>query len=143
MYVKPYNEDYPVICLSVHLLRKCALWAAVFLPLHDEKPYQLLAERYEPIAMKESKLARYDNEYERMGICAIFVMTEPLKGWHHAYARQRRTAIDFAYEIDWLLNHHKSPYSLLHIKAVPKIKLITDNLKDKIVLPHGYSHFLR
>jgi len=104
VYATPYDEDCPVICL-------------------DEKPYQLLDERREPMPVKEGKPARYDNEYERMGTCSIFVMTEPLKGWHHAHARQRRTAADFAHEIDWLLNHPESPY-----RGVPKIKLVTDNL---------------
>lgn len=104
VYALPYDEECPVICL-------------------DEKPYQLLDERREPIPVKEGKPARYDNEYERMGTCSIFVMTEPLKGWHHTNARERRTAIDFAHEIDWLLTHDDSPY-----KNAPKIKLITDNL---------------
>ena len=104
VYATPYDEDCPVICL-------------------DEKPYQLLGERREPIPTKEGRPARCDNEYERMGTCAIFVMTEPLTGLHHAHARQRRAAIDFAHEVDWLLNHAESPY-----RGVPKIKLITDNL---------------
>ena len=102
VYALPYDENCPVICL-------------------DEKPYQLLDDRRAPLPMKEGTPARFDNEYERMGTVSIFVMTEPLKGWHHAHARQRRTAIDFAHEIDWLLT--KSPY-----KDVSKIKLVTDNL---------------
>ena len=65
-------------------------------------------------------------------------MTEPLKGWHHAHARERRTALDFAHEIDWLLNHtdldfaHEIDWLLNHTESpyrgVPKIKLVTDNL---------------
>ena len=46
-----------------------------------------------------------------------------IKGWHHAHARRRRTALDFAYEIEWLLTNEASPY-----KNVPKIKLVMDNL---------------
>ena len=102
VYALEYDEDCPVICL-------------------DEKPYQLLGESREPIPMKVGHPVRVDYEYERCGTSSIFVMCEPLKGWHHAHARQRRTAVDFAHEVDWLLT--QSQY-----KAVPKIKIVLDNL---------------
>ena len=107
VYALPYDENCPVICL-------------------DEKPYQLLDERRKPIPMKQGKPQRIDNEYERMGTCSIFVMCEPLKGWHHAKARERRTAVDFAHEINWLLT--ESPY-----KNAPKIKLVQDNLNTHVI----------
>jgi len=102
VYARPYNEDEPVICF-------------------DEKPYQLLDERREPIPMERGKVARYDNEYERMGTCSIFVTCEPLKGRHYAVAKQRRTAVDYAHYLDWLAN--ESPY-----KNAKKIILVQDNL---------------
>jgi hypothetical protein len=102
IYARPYDENCPVICI-------------------DEKPYQLLGEARKPLPMKEGTPVRYDNEYIRMGTSSIFVMTEPLKGWHHAHARERRTALDFAHEIEWLLT--KSPY-----KTAPKIIAVMDNL---------------
>jgi hypothetical protein len=104
VYARPYDESCPVICI-------------------DEKPYQLLNESREPIPMKQGSPAKYDNEYERMGSCSIFVMVEPLTGWHHAHARSQRTSIDFAHEIDWLLTNEASPY-----KDAPKIKIIVDQL---------------
>ena len=104
VYACDYNPDCPVICI-------------------DEKPYQLLDERREPIPMVAGSPKKYDNEYERMGTCSIFVMVEPLTGWHHAHARARRTAIDFAYEINWLLTNEQSPY-----KDAPKIKIVVDRL---------------
>jgi hypothetical protein len=107
VYALPYDEKCPVICL-------------------DEKPYQLLDERREPIPMKKGSPKRIDNEYEREGTCSIFVMCEPLKGWHHANARERRTAVDWAHEIDWLLS--ESPY-----KNAPKIKLVQDNLNTHVI----------
>jgi hypothetical protein len=102
VYALPYDEKCPVICL-------------------DEKPYQLLGECREPIPLKPGSPEKHDNEYQRNGTCSIFVMCEPLKGWHHANARERRTAIDFALEIDWLLS--ESPY-----KNTPKVRLVQDNL---------------
>lgn len=107
VYALPYDENCPVICL-------------------DEKPYQLLDERREPIPMKQGVPEKYDNEYERMGTCSIFVMTEPLRGWHYANARERRTAIDYAEEIKWLLT--ESPY-----RHAPKIKLLQDNLNTHTI----------
>ena len=102
VYALEYDANCPVICI-------------------DEKPYQLLGEVREPIPMKAGQPVRVDNEYERCGTSSIFVMCEPLKGWHHAHARQRRTSVDFAHEMDWLLTH--SPY-----KHAPKIKIVADNL---------------
>jgi hypothetical protein len=61
VYELPYDENCPVICL-------------------DEKPYQLLDERREPLVMKKGIPERIDNEYERKGTCSIFVMVEPLRG---------------------------------------------------------------
>jgi len=107
VYALPYDANCPVICF-------------------DEKPYQLLGERREPIPMKKGTPKRMDNEYERMGTCSIFVMCEPLRGWHHAHARERRTAVDFAHEVEWLLS--ESPY-----KDVPRIRFVVDNLNTHVV----------
>jgi hypothetical protein len=101
-YALPYNADCPVICL-------------------DEKPYQLLDEIREPIPMKPGQPRRIDNEYLRCGTSSIFVMCEPLKGWHHAHARVRRTSVDFAHEVNWLLTESR-------YKNAAKIKLVVDNL---------------
>jgi len=107
VYALPYDENCPVICL-------------------DEKPYQLLDERREPLPMKAGSPEKFDNEYERKGTCAIFVMCEPLKGWIHASPRKQRTSVDWAHEIKWLLT--ESQY-----RNVPKIKLIQDNLNTHII----------
>jgi len=62
----------------------------------------------------------------KAGACSIFVMCEPLKGWHHGFAGERRTAVDFAHEVDWLLS--KSPYG-----DVAKLRLVVDNLNAHVV----------
>ena len=76
--------------------------------------------------MRAGSAQKVDNEYERNGTCCVFVMCEPLSGWHHANARERRTAVDFAHEVDWLLS--KSPY-----KDVSKVLLVLDNLNAHVV----------
>jgi len=101
LYAQPYDESCPVICM-------------------DEKPYQLLGEVREPIPMKEGTPKRVDNEYKRNGTCSIFMFTEPLAGWRHVHARERRTKIDWAVEIKDLLT--------VHYPNVPKLRLVTDNL---------------
>ena len=105
VYTLPYDENCPVICI-------------------DEKPYQLLDGSREPIPMKQGSPKRIDNEYIRCGTSSIFVMTEPLTGWYHAHARERRTAVDFAHEID----------DLFRIRPeLTKIKLIMDNLNTHVI----------
>ena len=106
LYCLPYDPFCPLICM-------------------DEKPYQLLAERREPIPMKPGSKKKIDNEYERMGTCSIFVMTEPLTGWCYTHARNRRTAEDWAYEIRDLLT--------VHFPNAPKIRLVLDNLNTHVL----------
>jgi hypothetical protein len=105
LYCLPYNKNYPVICM-------------------DEKPYQLLDERREPIPIKPGKPKRIDNEYKRMGTCSIFVFTEPLTGWTHTFARERRTSIDWAHEIKELLT--------VHFPKAKKVRLVIDNLNTHV-----------
>ena len=106
LYCMPYNGNCPVVCM-------------------DEKPYQLLAECHEPMAMKPGSVKKIDNEYERMGTCSIFVFSQPLTGWTYTHARKHRTAIDWAHEIKELLT--------VHFPNVPKIKLVIDNLNTHVI----------
>jgi hypothetical protein len=106
IYCLPYDENYPVICM-------------------DEKPYQLLGEVRESIPMAAGRVRKIDSEYIRKGTCSIFVFTEPLTGWTYTHARTRRTKLDWAEEIRWLL---EGPY-----RAAPKIRLVTDNLNTHVI----------
>ena len=106
VYRQPYDMDFPVICM-------------------DEKSYQLLGQVHQPIAAKPGKPFREDNEYKRNGTCSIFMFTEPLTGWRHAHARERRTKTDWAYEIKELLT--------VHYPDAPKICLVMDNLNTHAI----------
>jgi len=101
-YSKSYDEEAPVVCM-------------------DEKPYQLLDDRFETIPMSETNhIEKYDCEYDRKGTGSIFMFTEPLAGWRHAYALPQRTRTDWANQIKWLLDEQ--------YPAPKKVVLIMDNL---------------
>jgi hypothetical protein len=107
VYARPFDEESPVVCM-------------------DEKPFQLLDERVEPIRMSETchKL-KEDCQYERRGSCSIFMFTEPLAGWRHAEALAHRKSDDWAWKIKWLLDEQ---YPDAH-----KIVLVMDNLNTHAI----------
>lgn len=106
LYCQAYDEEYPVVCM-------------------DEKPYQLLDEVRQPIPMSPGKPRKLDAEYVRNGTCSIFVYSEPLRGWGYAHARQRRTKIDWAIEICWLLEQQ--------YPRAKKVRLVSDNLNTHVI----------
>lgn len=101
VYQKAYDENYPVICM-------------------DEKPLQLLGEKRKPIRANSDAITRYDNEYVRQGTASIFLFTEPLAGWRYADAQERRTKIDWAKQVKFLLDQC--------YPQVEKVILVMDNL---------------
>jgi hypothetical protein len=106
VYQRPYDPQYPVVCM-------------------DEKPYQLLGEVRAPIPMKPGRAKREDSEYVRNGTCSIFIFTEPLAGRRHQDARERRTKVDWAAQIDKLLT--------IHYPDAEKIILVSDNLNTHTI----------
>jgi hypothetical protein len=106
VYHRPYDADYPVVCM-------------------DEKPYQLLGESRASIPMQPGKEKREDNEYIRGGHCSIFVFAEPLTGWCHVSAQERRSKIDWARQIDELLT--------VRFPNAKKIVLVSDNLNTHVM----------
>ena len=101
VYALPYDKDIPLICM-------------------DEQPCQLLDEKLKPLPMKLGKPAKEDYEYVRKGSCSIFVFCEPLEGWRHVHASERRTKIDWALHIEELLD--------VYYPEAAKIRLVMDNL---------------
>jgi len=102
VYAREYNEDYPVVCM-------------------DEKPFQLVDDRYESIPMSQTNsVMKYDCEYERKGTCSIFIFTEPLAGWRYTEALPQRTKTDWANQVKRLLD--------VEYPTVKKVVLVMDNL---------------
>jgi hypothetical protein len=100
-YAEPYNSRRPVLCM-------------------DEQPVQLLRETRAPIPATKDHPRRVDYEYERAGTASIFLFCEPLSGWRQVTARDRRTKIDWAVEVEALL---RTRYA-----AAEKVILVCDNL---------------
>jgi len=84
LYQQPYDPKHPVICM-------------------DEQPVQLVKETRIPLPAKPGQPESVDYEYERNGTANIFLFTEPLAGWRKAVVTERRTAVDWATEIQRLL----------------------------------------
>ena len=99
VYMRPYSEAVPVICM-------------------DEKPLQLLSDAR--LRLKSKKGEIIDSEYVRNGTCSIFLFTEPLGGWRSAIALERRTKVDWANQVRWVLDEQ--------YPDAEKVVLIMDNL---------------
>lgn len=101
VYHRPYDPHVPTVCM-------------------DEKPLQLLGHARDPIPARPGRDRKEDSEYVRHGTCSIFVWVEPLAGRRRVIARQRRTRIDWAHEVDHLLT---SDYP-----DAERVVLVMDNL---------------
>lgn len=101
IYSRKYDPSLPVICM-------------------DEQPIQLLGETRTAIPATANHPERVDYEYERCGTASIFMFTEPLAGKREVSVRGRRTKIDWAFEMENLLNTHYA--------HVEKVILVCDNL---------------
>lgn len=84
----------------------------------DESPRQLIKETRQVVAAKAGRIARHDYEYERCGVCNIFMACEPLAGRRMVSVTERKTKKDWAYFIEGIAEAYK---------AATKITLIMDN----------------
>ena len=63
----------------------------------DESPRQLIRETRLPLAAGPGAPARHDFEYERCGVCNLFMAVEPLASKRTVQIRERRTKTDWAH----------------------------------------------
>lgn len=91
----------------------------------DEKPSQLIREAYVPIPTRPGSPVRYDYEYERNGTAVNFLSTEPLTGWRKVNIRERKTGVDWAFEIQELLE--------VDFPQAQKVILVCDNLNTHTI----------
>jgi len=101
LYQRPSDSNKPLICM-------------------DETSKQLVKESRQPIAATPGQLTRYDYEYERHGVCNIFMFYEPFGGKRYVSITDRRTKRDWAIQIKELLD--------VRFPTAEKIVLVMDNL---------------
>lgn len=101
LYARPYDPKRPLVCF-------------------DEQMVQLLADKRAPVALKPGHPQRRDYEYVRKGTRNLFLFVEPKSGKRHALMTQRRTKVDCAKALRYLVDG-------LHPNA-EQIDLVCDNL---------------
>ena len=100
IYSRPYDTEYPVVCM-------------------DETPRQLIRETRELIAAAPGRPARHDYEYERCGVCNVFIASEPLAGRRLSKVTERRTKADWALFVQDIATSYRD---------AEHITLVMDNL---------------
>jgi hypothetical protein len=101
LYKLDFNPDEPLVCM-------------------DETSKQLIKETRCPIPAVPGRPARYDYEYERNGVCNLFMFLEPLGGKRYVSVTDRRTKADWAVQIKQLLD--------VGYPTARKVTLVMDNL---------------
>jgi hypothetical protein len=101
VYTRPYDARRPQVCL-------------------DETSVQLVSDKRTPLPMRPGQPMRYDYEYVRHGVSALFMLNEPLRGWREVVIADQRTAIDWAHVVKHLVD--------VHYPQAEKIVLVMDNL---------------
>lgn len=86
----------------------------------DERPVQLLSEVREPLPCKPGYPRKEDYEYQREGTCNLFCFFAPHECWRHVEVTERRTAVDFAHQMKWLVDCRYPEADL--------IRVVLDNL---------------
>jgi len=105
LYTLKYDTDYPLVCF-------------------DESSKQLISETITPIEAKPGQKERFDYQYQREGVCNLFMFFEPLTGWRHVEVTDRRTQIDYAQQMKYLVDDR--------YPQAKKIKIVQDNLNTHI-----------
>lgn len=101
VYKRSYDETHPLICM-------------------DESSKQQLKEVRPSIPAKPGSVEKYDTEYERNGVSHLFMFFDPLAGQRHVAVTDQRTAVDWAHQIQHLVDG-------LYPQA-ERITLVMDNL---------------
>jgi transposase len=99
VYKRPYNPLCPVVCM-------------------DESPKQLIGETKTPIDAQPGSVEKHDYEYERKGVCNIFMSNEPLRGKRMVKITERKTRIDWASFVEDIAAEYSD---------AEKITLVMDN----------------
>lgn len=86
----------------------------------DEVGKQLVKDKRASLSMRPGDTETIDYEYERAGVCTVFVACEPLAGKRYAKVTTQRTRLDWATVLREVID-------VQYAKA-EKIVLVMDNL---------------
>jgi DDE superfamily endonuclease len=85
LYAEPYNPKRPKVNF-------------------DESNKQLIQEKRQHWPSAPGHPERYDYEYQRNGTRNLFMWCEPQAGWRHVAVTGQRTKLDFAHQMQWLVD---------------------------------------
>jgi hypothetical protein len=106
VYHRPYDPQRPIVCM-------------------DEQSVQLIKETRRPLPALPGHPLAVDYEYERNGTANLFLFTEALAGWRRVAVRERKTALDWAYEVRHLLE--------IDYPDADTVVLVCDNLNTHTI----------
>lgn len=86
----------------------------------DETSKQLIGETRQTLPAQPGQPERHDYEYQRNGVCNLFMVFAPLEGWRHVKVTDRRTKADWAYCMRDLVD--------VHFPDARLIRVVQDNL---------------
>jgi len=101
VYRRSYDPEEPMVCM-------------------DEITKQLTKEKRRKIPAEPGIPARYDYEYERNGVCNLFIFYEPFGGKRYVSITDHRKKVDWALQIRELLDNQ--------YPSARKVVLVMDNL---------------
>lgn len=101
VYSVKYDAAHPLICM-------------------DEAAKQITADVEPALPLSPGQPRREDHHYQRIGVRALFLFFDPLRGWRRVSSRQSRMRIDWGQEVKRLLDEDY-PHA-------ERITLVCDNL---------------
>lgn len=107
VYHRPFDPRFPVVAM-------------------DEQPIQLLRHTRSVIPARpaingfDGHPERIDYEYERNGTACIFMFVAPFQNWRRVTAREHRTKMDWAEEIEQLV--------MRDFVSAERVTIVLDNL---------------
>jgi len=102
IYAKALPKDEMVVCM-------------------DESNKQHIEETRVPIPMKPGSPLKYDYEYKRNGVSALFLFFSPDKSWRNVVVEEHKTTKEWVRHMKYL--------SDIHFPHMKKIHVVLDNFK--------------
>jgi len=103
VYRRPYNPSLPVVCM-------------------DETPRQLIRETRTHTAARPGRPERHDYEYERLGVCNVFMASEPLAGKRMTKVTERKTNNDWTQFVQDIAQRYAHAERITLVRMPPTVK---------------------